>query len=94
MPTQNVNLQDHQANFIRDRIATGRFQNASEVVRAGLRLLEQQEAENELKLQALREAVDIGFKAIDEGDYIEINSREELSAVMDSLSAEAKQDKG
>jgi len=70
MPTQNVNLQDHQANFIQERIKTGRFQNASEVVRAGLRLLEQQEAENELKLKALREAIDVGFKAIDEGRYI------------------------
>ena len=42
MPTQNVNLQDHQADFIRERVRMGRFQNASEVVRAGLRLLEQQ----------------------------------------------------
>lgn len=92
MPTQNVNLQDHQANFIRERIATGRFQNASEVVRAGLRLLEQQEAENELKLQALREAIQVGLDDLDAGRYTTINSREELSAFMDSVSAKPKQD--
>ena len=92
MPTQNVNLQDHQANFIQERIKTGRFQNASEVVRAGLRLLEQQEAENELKLQALREAIDVGFKAIDEGRYITLESREDISAFMDSVRAKIKRD--
>lgn len=90
MPTQNVNLQEHHTNFIRERIATGRFQNASEVVRAGLRLLEQQEAENELKLKALREAIDIGFKAIDEGDYIRLESREDIRAFMDSFRTEPK----
>ncbi|MFN3166571.1 MAG: type II toxin-antitoxin system ParD family antitoxin [Phycisphaeraceae bacterium] len=94
MPTQNVSLQDHQAEFIRSRIESGRFQNASEVVRAGLRLLEQQEAENELKLKALREAIDVGFADIDAGRYTEINSREELSAFMDSVSAKPKRDEG
>jgi len=92
MPTQNVNLQDHQANFIQERIKTGRFQNASEVVRAGLRLLEQQEAENELKLQALREAIDLGFADIDAGRYTTINSPEELEAFMESVSPKPKQD--
>lgn len=92
MPTQNVNLQEHQANFIQERIKSGRFQNASEVVRAGLRLLEQQEAENELKLKALREAIDLGFADIDAGRYTTINSPEELEAFMESVSPKPKQD--
>ncbi len=45
MPTQNVNLADHHANFIRSSVDSGRYRNASEVVRAGLRLLEDHEAE-------------------------------------------------
>ena len=43
MPTRNVNLTDHFDNFIQARIKSGRFSNASEVVREGLRLLEQRE---------------------------------------------------
>lgn len=92
MPTQNVSLQEHHAEFIRNRVETGRFQNASEVVRAGLRLLEQQEAENELKLQALREAIDLGFADIDAGRYTTINSPEELDAFMESVRPKPKQD--
>jgi antitoxin ParD1/3/4 len=68
MPTQNVNLPEHLAQFIRDRVGSGRYQNASEVVRAGLRLLEQFEAEGELRLQALKRAADESFSALDRGE--------------------------
>ena len=40
----NINLGQHFDSFVEEQLATGRFQNASEVVRAGLRLLEDQEA--------------------------------------------------
>lgn len=40
---------------------SGRFNNVSEVVRAGLRLLEEREAEQAVKLQALREAIALGL---------------------------------
>jgi len=44
-------------NFVDDKISTGRFQNASEVIRAGLRLLE----EEETKIVALRIAIEEGI---------------------------------
>ena len=46
-------LGDHFANFVDGKVAAGRYASASEVVRAGLRLLEEQEA----KLDALRAAL-------------------------------------
>ena len=69
MPTQNVNLSQQQARFIRSTIDKGRYRNASEVVRAGLRLLEQQEREDRLKLDLLRRLADESFQEIDGGDY-------------------------
>jgi antitoxin ParD1/3/4 len=47
---------DHFAGFIDAQLASGRFASASEVVRAGLRLLE----EHEVKLEALRNALVAG----------------------------------
>lgn len=44
MPTRNVVLTGSQDDLVRDLVSTGRYQNASEVVRAGLRLLEDHEA--------------------------------------------------
>ena len=49
----SLSLGDHFAEFIEEQIASGRFTSASEVVRAGLRLLE----ENEARLSALRGAL-------------------------------------
>jgi antitoxin ParD1/3/4 len=50
MPTRNVVLTDSQTHLIDRLIADGRYQNASEALRAGLRLLEREEAE----MRALR----------------------------------------
>jgi antitoxin ParD1/3/4 len=52
----SVSLGVHFERFIGDRLKTGRYGNASEVVRAGLRLLE----DEEMKLEALRVALDEG----------------------------------
>jgi antitoxin ParD1/3/4 len=61
MPTRNVNLTPELDQFISTRVETGLYANASEVMRAGLRLLERDERENEEKLIALRAAIDKGL---------------------------------
>lgn len=43
MPTRNVVLTEHQSELIDGLVASGRYQNASEALRAGLRLLESEE---------------------------------------------------
>lgn len=60
MPT-SVALSHHFESFVRAQVDSGRFNNVSEVVRAGLRLLENHESEQAAKLQALREAVVVGL---------------------------------
>ena len=60
MPTRNVNLTEELDRFVGEKLASGRYENASEVVRAGLRLLEREEREYEAKLAALRAAIDEG----------------------------------
>ena len=54
MRTRNVNLTDELDQFILDKVKNGRYENASEVVRAALRSLERDEREYEEKLAALR----------------------------------------
>lgn len=60
MPTRNVNLTDELDHFVATKVKSGRYENASEVVRAGLRTLEREEREHEAKLAALRSAIDEG----------------------------------
>jgi len=71
MPTRNVNLTDELDQFILAKIGNGRYENASEVVRAALRSLEREEREYEAKLAALRAAIDEGdASGIAEGDVL------------------------
>ncbi|MDO5090005.1 MAG: type II toxin-antitoxin system ParD family antitoxin [Cardiobacteriaceae bacterium] len=59
MPT-SVALGNHFETFVREQVQSGRFNNASEVVRAGLRLLEEQEIRRQAELDALRHAIAAG----------------------------------
>ncbi|MDK9722177.1 MAG: type II toxin-antitoxin system ParD family antitoxin [Rhodospirillales bacterium] len=69
MPTRNVVLTDHQAEMLDRLVKTGRYQNASEVLRDGLRLVERQEAEDRARLKALKEAARQGIADIDAGRF-------------------------
>jgi len=60
MPT-SVALSPYFEDFIRRQVESGRYNNVSEVVRAGLRMLEEAEAEHVVKQLALREAMAVGM---------------------------------
>ena len=59
MKTTSVALGTYFENFIRTKVEQGRYNNASEVIRAGLRLLE----ENENHLQELKMAIAEGIES-------------------------------
>ena len=69
MPTRNVNLTDELDRFVLKKVKSGRYENASEVVRAALRTLEREERQYEAQLAALRTAIDEGgASGVAEGD--------------------------
>ncbi|SEI20396.1 type II toxin-antitoxin system ParD family antitoxin [Pseudomonas asplenii] len=72
MATRNVVLTDHLDQVLNDLVNSGRYQNASEVMREGLRLLEQREAEEQAKLEALRCATSAGLMDLEQGRFVEI----------------------
>lgn len=72
MPTKNVVLTQHQQDLVDSMVTSGHYQNASEVLRAGLRLLERHEAEEAARLAALRAAADVGWADIEEGRYRDV----------------------
>jgi antitoxin ParD1/3/4 len=89
MPTRNVVLTDHQASFLEKLVSSGRYQNASEVLREGLRLVEQREQEDALRLDALRSAVQTGVADIEAGRLNAFESPVTLNAHLKALSSKA-----
>ena len=84
MATRNVVLPDPLEQDINELVETGRYQNRSEVIRAGLRLLLQ----NSAKLEALRNATSSGLMQLERGEYDEITS-DDLAQYLDELGNQA-----
>jgi antitoxin ParD1/3/4 len=84
MPTRNVSLTPEQDAFIDEMLKAGEYRNASEAVRDAIRVLQQRRAEEALKLDKLRVAIQQGVAALDRGDYTEVED-EDLDAYLDDL---------
>jgi antitoxin ParD1/3/4 len=86
VPTRNVVLTEQQAVMIERLVHSGRYQNASEVLRDGLRLVQQRDAEDEARLAALRQAASVGADDFTAGRY---RSFSEGKALRSHLAARA-----
>jgi antitoxin ParD1/3/4 len=93
MPTNtrqlNVSITPHFSKFIRDKVKSGRYSNASEVVREALRKLEQEEIVAEqseiVDPDNFQEAVLDGLRSIERGEGTEIRTREELRRYFEDI---------
>ncbi|MCE9546181.1 MAG: type II toxin-antitoxin system ParD family antitoxin [Planctomycetia bacterium] len=79
MPSRNVNLTDHLDDFVAKQIDVGRYRNASEVMRAGLNLLEQKTEQDRRKLELLRALAKEGFDQVDQGQGIAFDNEDQLA---------------
>ncbi|MEY4564299.1 MAG: hypothetical protein RLZZ618_3576 [Pseudomonadota bacterium] len=85
MPTRNVVLTPHQASFVEQLVASGQYQNASEVLREGLRLVEQRQAEAHARLTALKQATTDGIADFEAGRFRSFESTAALDQHLSSL---------
>jgi antitoxin ParD1/3/4 len=69
----NVSLTAELEKFIHSKVASGYFQNASEVVRSALRLMREKETEREHQLSWLQREVDRGWEEAQSGKLIEVS---------------------
>jgi len=84
VPTRNVVLTAHHEAVIESLVRSGRYQNASEVLREGLRLVERREAEDAARLAALQEAAHLGVEAFERGDFASFDSFDALERHLDT----------
>ncbi len=63
----NISLTPQLENFIKQKVAKGMYSSVSEVVREALRLLEERDAFQEMKLEALRNDIHQGLESLNNG---------------------------
>ena len=89
MPTRNVVLTEHHEKVIAELVASGRYQNASEVLREGLRLIEERDTRDAAKLKILQEAARAGFADFDANRFVELDD-EAVMEVIRNLGRQAR----
>jgi len=67
----NVSLTPELEKLIQDKVKSGRYLSASEVVQEALRLLEERDRTQEIKLDALRRDLQVGIDQIERGEIID-----------------------
>lgn len=78
MPTRNVVLTEQQEIFVGKLVEAGRYQNASEVLRDGLRLLEDRVQQRDAELEDIRAGVVAGFDQVGRGEFAEGSGEEAI----------------
>ena len=77
MPT-SVALTPHFESLTQQLVSSGRYNNISEVVRDGLRLLESRMQEESAKLHAMRTAVKVGLDDFENGKFTQLNTAQQI----------------
>lgn len=106
MDQMNVSITDRLAGFVRKKVKSGRYNNASEVVREALRRMEDEDAravrvakptaEDILtdltvqQIEGIRRRVRASIEAIDAGEYTEYDGREGLMKLADGVKARGR----
>ena len=81
----NVSLTPELEEMVAQKVKSGLYNSASEVVREGLRLVREQDQLREIRLNELRAEIQKGIDSLERGDYSTYNSGQELA---DELNAE------
>ncbi|PHS12253.1 MAG: type II toxin-antitoxin system ParD family antitoxin [Kangiella sp.] len=63
----NISLTPQLEGYVKQKVTTGLYNSSSEVIREGLRLLEERDAIKNMKLEALRKSLNAGIYSLDAG---------------------------
>ncbi|GAB3199604.1 type II toxin-antitoxin system ParD family antitoxin [Nocardioides hungaricus] len=83
-------LTERQTEFIEEMVSTGRYQNASEVLREGLRMVEERQRTYEAGLDAIRAKVRVAADQIDAGEGVRVSDEEQLESYLAGAAQRAK----
>jgi antitoxin ParD1/3/4 len=78
----NVSLTPQLESFVQEKVASGLYTSASEVIREALRMMEEQDQLKATKLEALRKDIDKGWEQLERGEYIPFEPEKIIEKVL------------
>lgn len=85
----NVSLTPELERYVQEKVVSGRYHSASEVVREALRFLEEHEKLRHAKFEALRTEIVLGLDELERGKVIELDQRG-LRSLARTISSEGR----
>jgi antitoxin ParD1/3/4 len=85
----NVSLTAELDSYVQEKVQSGLYHTASEVVREGLRLLKEQDAIKKARLAQLGREIDLGIEQVENGQYTEF-SAQELPGLAETIKAKGR----
>ena len=79
--TRNIALTIEQDNFVEKLIGSGQYQSASEVMRAGLRLLNQDIERHQMEINKIQQSINTSLEAETQGRYVEGTPKQVFGSV-------------
>lgn len=93
MPRRNINFSDQQYEFIDQMVEEGIYANASELVRAAMRRLQEEYDQKEMEwLQDLRVIGENALESFNQGEWKNITSPEDRQQIFDDIKKRAEED--
>ena len=86
----NVSLTQELEDMVKDKVRGGLYGSASEVIRAGLRLLREQDQLREIRLAELRKEVAVGIEQAERGEVTACETGEDLRGFFDDIKARGR----
>lgn len=90
----NVSLTPELEKFIHDKVASGMYSSASEVVREAIRGLHERDLLDQIKLEELRKDIQIGLDQLDRGEFVRFDRHQMMERVLQRIAAEKESQRG
>ncbi|HLW63864.1 MAG TPA: type II toxin-antitoxin system ParD family antitoxin [Gemmataceae bacterium] len=86
-----ISLTPELEQLIQEKVNSGQYRSAVEVIHEGLQLLRERDVRNEQKLAELRGEIDLGLKDLEQGRVAPVDAEKTLAGIRARRSASAKE---
>lgn len=88
----NVSLTPELENLVNEKVKSGLYNSASEVIRESLRLLQEQDMLKQIRRDELRREIMLGIEQIKRGEFVELKTPEGFTGFAEKIKKEGREE--
>lgn len=88
----NISLPPELENLVNEKVKSGLYNSAGEVIRESLRLLQEQDMLRQIRRDELRREIMLGVEQIRNGEFVELKTPEDFSGLAEKIKKEGREE--